>query len=412
MYTPSRRRFLAAAAATAATPLLARLFAVDGGRKAPPPNPIPAANTAFGCDLYAKLRAEKGNVFFSPFSVETALAMTAVGAKANTLTEMQKVLHLPEADKANAGFKTLLAAVNGDGKAADKRGFELSVANALWGLKGYPWRKEFLTATQESFGAGLVEVDFKDEPTARTTINDWVEGHTNKKIKDLIPHGLLDADTRMVLTNAVYFKGKWELEFDKKATKEGPFTGADGKKTDVPLMHKTDEMRYTETDDLQAVELGYKGGETSMTVLLPKRADGLAAVEKSLSAEVLDGVTKGMRTTDVNLTLPRFKAETKYTLNDPLKALGMKDAFEGKADFTAMHTSPEKLYISDVLHKAFVEVNEEGTEAAAATGVVVKAEAARLPDPPKVFTADRPFLFVIRHTPTNTVLFLGRCEKP
>jgi len=202
MHPLSRRRFLTASAALAATPLLARLFGED--KKPAADNPVPSANSSFGCELYAKLRAEKGNVFFSPFSIETALAMTAVGAKANTLAQMQKVLHLPvDTDKANVGFKSLLAALNGNGKAADKCGFELSVANALWGMQGYPWRKEFLTATQANFGAGLQEVDFVDEPAARKEINSWVEKNTNKKIKDLIPSGILDKDTRMVLTNAV-----------------------------------------------------------------------------------------------------------------------------------------------------------------------------------------------------------------
>lgn len=411
MFPLSRRRFLAGSAALAATPLLARLFAAE--KKPAADNPIPSANSAFGCDLFAKLRAEKGNVFFSPFSIETALAMTANGAKADTLAQMRKVLHLPDdTSNANAGFKSLLAALNGEGKTADKRGFELSVANALWGMKGYPWRKEFLTVSQANFGAGLVEVDFSNEPAARKTINDWVEDHTNKKIKDLIPSGILDIYTRMVLTNAVYFKGKWEVEFDKKQTKDGPFTLADGKKVDVPLMHRTGKMRYAEADDWRAVDLGYKGGETAMTVILPKKADGLPDLEKKLSADTLSAVTKGLRSHEVMLALPRFKAETEYTLNDPLLALGMKDAFTKKADFTGMHTSPEKLYISHVLHKAFVEVNEEGTEAAAATAVVVKALSAREDDRPKVFTADRPFLFVIRHTPTDTVLFLGRFEKP
>jgi len=176
-------------------------------------------------------------------------------------------------------------------------------------------------------------------------------------------------------------------------------------------MHRTDEIGYAEADEWQAVDLGYKGGETAMTVILPKKADGLADLEKKLSADTLATVTKGLRSQKVILTLPRFKAETKYELNDPLIALGMKDAFTGAADFTGMHTSPEKLFISDVLHKAFLEVNEEGTEAAAATAVVVKADAAR-PETPKVFKADRPFLFIIRHTPTNTVLFLGRFENP
>jgi serpin B len=405
----SRRRFLAASAALAASPLAARLFAMNR-KPEPTANPIPAANTAFGCDLYAKLRGEPGNVFFSPFSIEAALAMTACGAKGNTLAEMRKVLHLPaDADSTNAGFKSLLTTLNGDGKPADQRGFALSVANALWGQKGFPWRKEFLTVTTANYGAGLVEVNFADEPAARTQINTWVEDHTNKKIKDLIPKGLLDAATRMVLTNAVHFKGTWDVEFDKKLTKDGPFTLADGSKKDVPLMHKKSETWYSETADLQAVDLRYKGGETAMTVLLPKKVDGLEAVEKKLSAELLDTVGKGMRHTEVALTLPRFKVETKYTLNDPLMALGMVEAFGPSADFSGL-TPADKLYIAKVLHKAFVEVNEEGTEAAAATAVVMKR--ASMPQTPKVFKADRPFLFLIRHTPTNTVLFAGRYEKP
>jgi serpin B len=405
----SRRRFLLSSAALAATPLLARLFAEE--KKPATDNPIPAANTSFGCDLYAKLRAEKGNVFFSPFSIESALAMTAHGAKGKTLTEMQKTLHLPaETEKTSDGFKTLLATLNGEGK--KDRGYELSVANALWGMKGYPWRQEFLKASKAAFGAGLEEVNFADEPTARKTINDWVEANTNKKIKDLIPSGVLDADTRMVLTNAVYFKGQWEVEFDKKLTKDGPFTQADGTKKDVPLMHRTGELRYAEGDDWQAVDLGYKGKETAMTVLLPKTADGLADLEKTLSPDLLAGIFKGVARPKVILTLPRFKAETKFSLREPLEGLGMKDAFTGKADLTGMHTSPEKLFISHVLHKAFVEVNEEGTEAAAATAVVVSKASAAIDDRPKVFKADRPFLFVIRHTPTNTVLFAGRFEKP
>jgi serpin B len=216
----------------------------------------------------------------------------------------------------------------------------------------------------------------------------------------------------MVLTNAVYFKGKWEQEFDKKLTKDGPFACGDGSKKDVPLMHKTGEMWYAETDDLQAVELGYKGNETAMTVLLPKKADGLAGVEQKLSADTLAAVAKGLRHEKVILTLPRFKAETKYKLNAPLIALGMKDAFGGGADFTGMHSSMEKLYIAFVVHKAFVDVNEEGTEAAAATGVMMQTTSMRPPTQTVIFRADHPFLFVIRDTPTNTVLFAGRFEKP
>lgn len=413
MSAVSRRKFLAASAASAVAPLVPRLFSMNQ-QPDRTTDRIPAANTAFGCDLYAQLRSDSGNIFFSPFSISTALAMTACGAKGKTLAEMQKVLHLPlNTSQTHSGYQSLLAALNGEGKPADKRGFELSVANALWGMKGYPWRDEFLKVTVAHYGAGLVEVDFGNEPAARARINTWIAERTNQKIQDLIPKGLLDALTRMVLTNAVYFKGQWEREFDKKLTKDGAFTRTDGSKIDVPLMHKKAAFRYTETDALQAVELPYKGGETAMLVILPRRSDGLAAVENDLTPAVLQQVQNSLRSTDVVLTLPRFKTETKYTLNDPLKALGISEAFNDRtADFSGMHTSPEILFVDKVLHKAFVEVNEEGTEAAAATAVVIATRAAPVPKTPKVFKADRPFLYVIRHTPTNTVLFVGRFEKP
>ena len=407
MLFPSRRRFLAAAAALPVAPSF-------GLARRPEPDPPRAANgsNAFGGDLYGQLKSEKGNVFFSPFSIETALGMTSAGAAGNTLAEMRKVLHLPgEPEKAHAGFKAMIAALDNEKVPAGKRGYELTVANALWGMKGFPWRKGFLAATAENYGAGLIETDFAMPEVARGIINKWVEDKTREKIKDLIPERMLTKLTRMVLTNAIYFKGSWEAEFDKKLTKDGPFHLADGTKQDAALMHRHAAMSYVETADYQAVELPYKGKDTAMLVWLPRKADGLADLETKLSGKTIAETVKALRPgTEVELTLPKFKVETEYSLAEPLVTLGMKDAFDaGKADFTGMHTGREKLAISAVIHKAFVDVNEEGTEAAAATAVVATEPSE--PPKPKAFQADRPFLFAIRHVPTGAVLFLGRVSQ-
>ncbi len=409
MMSPTRRGFLATAAAI---PL-----AYSFGRASKPEESklfnIAEGNNTFASDLYGQLKSTKENVFFSPFSIEAALAMTSVGAKGNTLAEMLKVLHLPqEAKQAHAGFKTMLGVLNNEKVPASKRGYELSVANALWGVKGYPWNKEFLTTTQENYGAGLIDTDFTMPDAARGIINAWVEKETHDKIKNLIPKGALTPLTKLVLTNAIYFKGTWEVPFEKSQTKAGPFH-AGSEKQEVPLMNRHAAMSYAETPDYQAIELPYKGRETSMLVWLPRKAEGLADLEKALSGAAIAATVKAMQSrVTVDLTLPRFKVETESSLQEPLAALGMKDVFdEQKADLTGMHSGREALSISAVIHKAFVDVNEEGTEAAAATGVVVGATSVQLPVEPKVFRADRPFLFAIRHIPSSTVLFLGRLSK-
>lgn len=407
----SRRRFLSAALAAGAAPLLGRLGRLSAAE--PATNPVPAAVNAFTFDLHRQFVGKPGNVFFSPLSIEAALGMTAAGAKGATLTQMRKALGLPaDAAAAHAGFKALFASVNDEKAPADKRGFELAVANAIWGSATYPWRKEFLGVVSDSYGGGLFHTDFAASEAARAKINSWVEGQTKERIKDLLPKGVLTPLTRMVLTNAIYFKGKWEQEFDKKQTKAGPFQLANGTKGEAQLMHKTLACAYAETDDVLAVELPYKGKDVAMLAILPRKTDGMPALEKAITGAALDGVVKALRMEErVQLTLPRFKMETSYDLAPPLKALGMTDAFDqAKADLTGMHTSSEVLYITAALHKAFCEVNEEGTEAAAATAVVVGTKS--VPLRPKAFKADRPFLFVIRHNPTGTVLFAGKVEKP
>ena len=405
-----RRKFLTASAALALTGGSRTAFAQTRATEpAPDWSKLVNGNTQFGFDLYGELRGEAGNLFLSPFSISAALAMTAAGAKGQTLEEMQKVLRLPE--NAHIAFRDVLKSIN-DESDPKKRGFALSTANALWAQQGYPWKPEYKKLVSHFYSAGLFDVDFKSDPeAARGTINAWVEKETKDKIRELLGRGVVTAATRLVLSNAIYFKVDWQNPFKKEATKDLPFTTADGKKTDTPLMFRIGSYPYAETDTFQALDLPYVGQRISMTVILPKKADGLPAVEKELTEAKLAETLKSLRyESSVNVTLPRFKTEKSFTLNKPLQALGMKSAFSN-ADFSGMHTGGEQLDISAVVHKAFVDVNEEGTEAAAATGVVVKATAAA-PTTPKHFKADHPFLFLIRDHKTGTVLFLGRLENP
>lgn len=369
---------------------------------------IAKSNDAFAFDLYSQLRSDDGNLFFSPTSISTALAMTYAGAEGDTEKELATTLNfsLPEAE-VHPAFASLMAKLN----APEKDAYELRIANRLWGQTGYGFLPKYLAITRTDYGAELAQVDFINEAEqARRRINGWVEKQTNDKIKDLIPQGAVDSLTRLVLTNAIYFKGKWEHEFDKKGTKDAPFTVSADEKIDVPMMFQKERFKYGETADLQLLEMPYNGDDLSMLVLLPKEVDGLAAVEKKLSAENLDKWTKGMRKLEVQTHIPRFKLTEQFQLNSTLSALGMPSAFNpGRADFSGMNGKKD-LYITAAIHKAFVEVNEEGTEAAAATGIVVGVTS--LPPPPKVFRADHPFVFMIRDSRTGSILFLGRVTNP
>jgi serpin B len=372
-------------------------------------------NTHFALNLYAQLLAEdpKGNHFLSPFSISTALAMAAAGARGETQAEMVRTLHLPE--QAYVAFGALLRDFNGGDPA--KRGFTLSTANALWAQQGYPWRAEYKKLLQQDFRAGLFDVDFISQPEqARNTINKWVENETREKIKDLIPPGTITPLTRAVLTNAIYFKGDWLSQFDKKMTREQPFTRLDGSQVKVPLMYQSNpkECLYAETADLQVLDLPYTGKRLSMTILLPRKPDGLPDLEKQLHAEKLAQILGALGPAGkVEVFLPRFRLEMQrpYSLNKPLRELGIKKAFSHVvADFSGMHTGPERFFITAVLHKAFVDVNEEGTEAAAATAIVGGIKSVR--PQPKIFRADRPFLFLIRDQQTGSILFMGRLVDP
>ncbi len=250
-------------------------------------------NTAFGFDLYGELRNDAGNLFLSPFSISTALGMAAAGAKGKTLEEMEKVMHLPT--DVHAGFGAIIKSLNEEPD-AKKRGFMLSTANALWAQKGYPWKPEYKKLVSDSYAAGLFDVDFITAPdAARGTINTWVEKETKEKIKDLLPPESVTRDTRLVLTNAIYFKGDWENKFEKKDTKDLPFTTAGGKKIDAPLMFRVGGYSYTDNDSFQMLDMPYAGKRISMTVILPRKADGLSTVEKELTGDKLTTALKTLR---------------------------------------------------------------------------------------------------------------------
>jgi len=368
-------------------------------------------NSAFAVDLYGRLKEKEGNLFFSPYSISTALAMTYAGARGDTEAQMAKVLHFGLGqDKLHGAFQQVAGQLKPRGK---KPGYQLSVANALWGQEGYKFLDPFLHIGQTHYDGGLRPVDFAASETARKRINTWVEKETRGKIKDLIPSGVIDSLTRLVLTNAIYFKGDWLSQFDKAKTKDKAFTLQDGKTVQTPTMHQTGKFGYMETPLFQAVELPYVGRDLSMTILLPRAKDGLPAFEKTLTADKLAQWLRGTRRPrKVILSLPKFTITCNVPLSAVLQAMGMTDAFSRKANFAGINGKSNDLYIKAVLHKAFVDVNEEGTEAAAATAVVVATRSARRPLPPVVFKADHPFLFVIRHRLSGSILFMGRVANP
>jgi serpin B len=379
----------------------------------PPVEPISIistedGNNLFALDLYAKLREEPGNLFFSPYSISTALAMTYAGARGETEKQMAKTLHfvLPEGKLHNA-LSRLQRDLNERGK---KGAYELTVSNALWGQKGYGFLKDFLGIIASNYEGGFNEVDFaSDAESVRQTINKWVEDKTNGKIKDLIGPGILDKFTRLVLTNAIYFKGNWAKQFDGNKTEESSFTLLNGEKINVSMMNQRAEFNYMETEGVQGIELPYTDDELSMFIFLPKKFDGLGDLEKSLTLENLSDWMEQFSKREVIVSVPKVRMTNQVSLVDVLRSMGMQDAFSMKADFSGMDGTKD-LYISAVIHKAFVDMNEEGTEAAAATAVILRLKSAPVKAP--IFRADHPFLFLIRDNKSGSILFMGRLTDP
>ena len=371
------------------------------------------AGNQFAFDLYGRYCGDGKNMVFSPYSITSALTVAFEGARGATASEMRAVLHLPQDSmKVRRDFKTIDSSLNHP--ASDS--CTLTTANALWAQKEYPFVPAYFTVAQNYYGCGLTNVDYiTDAEAVRLMINSWVETKTNSRIKDIIPQGLLDALTRLVITNTVYFKSNWLSRFDSAATNDLPFTLASGAPVTVRMMHQTNYFNYAETVNFQVLEMPYLGSDFSMVFLLPKTAP-LSSVETSVTGGKLAYWLESMENQEVAVSVPRFKLETKYSLNESLAALGMKQAFDPrKADFSAMSmiTAVERLYIVAVLHKVFIELCEAGTEAAAATAVIIGTTSCPGPKPPpKIFNADRPFMFLIRHLPTGSVLFLGKVENP
>jgi len=375
------------------------------------------ANNRFAFNLYSTLSKDpiydKGNLFFSPFSISSALAITYEGAQGTTADEIQSVFFFPKDDAARrGGFQQLFRGINqGNSR------YILKTANALWAEKTYPFLPDYMDTAQTYYSANATNLDFRNQPEdSRITINRWVEDQTNDRIRDLIPQGIITTLTRLVITNAVYFKGTWVKQYDKNDTREDTFAVAPGNTVPIQMMERTDEdaiFNYTETGRLQVLEMPYAkdgGKQLSMLVLLPK-ANDLAAVEDSLTVQQLSELRNRLRSQRVKVFFPRFTLETKYSLSPVLATMGMPTAFTFHADLSGMDGT-QNLYVREVVHQAFVDVNEEGTEAAAATAVVIELKSMQIDEQVPVFRADHPFLFLIQDNDTGNILFLGRVMNP
>jgi serpin B len=392
--------------------LMAAPTPARGGGRGSTPNPEVAGNNRFALNLYDRLEAREGNLFFSPFSVRTALGMTRGGARNRTATQMDEVLCFATRDEAL--HRALVALGSGPEPGNGSPGYSLSVANSLWSQRGYPFLPEYLGLMRDTYGAGGGEVDFAHAAeAARKQINEWVEQHTRRRIKNLLQPEDLGPTTVLVLANAIHFKGSWVRRFDEKQTRDRPFfppaaPGESGgeRKILVPTMHQTTRLGYLRDKDLTVLELPYHGEAVSMVILLPSSRHGLGRLEASLTPALLRDRLRRITTQEVALFLPRFRLNSRLRLKDPLIALGMTDAFDGaRADFSGM-TGNRDTWIDRVIHQAFVKVNEEGTEAAAATAVVTKRGGGTF------VHVNHPFLFLIRDRRTGAILFLGRVVDP
>jgi len=370
------------------------------------------ANNQFAFDLYSELdKSEQGNIFYSPYSISAALAMTYEGAKGQTADEMKSVFHFPEKNILRPNFAKIYSDINKENK-----NYELKTSNALWVQKNHPLLKDYTNRVEKYYGGKATNLDFERETEkSRQTINSFVEKQTNNKIKNLIPQGVINLYTRLVLTDAIYFKGIWKWEFNKSDTNnEQPFMITPSNIVETPMMYMypdTANFNYADTDGLQILELPYKGGKISMLILLPTK--NLSTLESSLTLKMLKKWEGQMSETNLDtIGLPKFKLNTKYFMGKTLSAMGMPTAFsDRKADFSGM-TTAEHLYISEVIHQAYIKVDEKGTEAAAATAVVMEVASSALHSQRNTFIADHPFIFIIQEKDTGNILFLGRVVNP
>lgn len=449
-----RRHLLALSGALAAGTLggCTSELRADGGspaRAAPGPEPdvedeqlreLVHQTNGFAFDLFRELLDDGGNLFASPVSVSLALAMAYAGARDETRSQMSETLRYTLADDAlHEAFEALQRELDSRGageeepeqqatgaQAGNAQGaddaetedepvpFELTIANAVWGQADYPFEEPYLETLADHYGGGLREVEYRAEPeSARRAINEWVADQTEERITDLLPEGAVDELTRLVLANAVYFLANWQHPFPEAQTSQATFTALDGTDHEVPMMRENRSWQYATVDGAQAVELPYVGGDVSMLVVLPPAGE-FESYERALDGETVAGLVDALASREGSVQLPRFEFDAGFQLRSVLARMGMPDAFDpeeadfsGVADFEA---TGEPLFVDDVYHEAYVAVDEAGTEAAAATGVVMGTTS--VPTDPFEFVADRPFLFCIRDRPTETILFLGRVVDP
>ncbi len=364
------------------------------------------ANNQFALELYTELSKNgKENIFYSPYSIFAALGMTYEGAKGETKDEIKSVFHFPEDSTLRPNFAKIYNDIN-----KNEEDYELRTGNALWVQKDYPFLEDYINIVVKYYGGKVSNLDFvKETEKSRQTINNFIEEQTNGKIKDLIPKGVLDYLTRLVLTNAIYFKGTWQWEFNPKNTEEVDFKITPTDIVKVPMMYMKPEkakFNYADLEDLQILELPYKGEKISMLILLPK--DNLEDIQPLTIEKLKEWKSQTKEETLDEIYLPKFEFDTKYFMKEILSDMGMPTAFEMDADFSGMDGT-KSLYIKEVIHQAYVKVDEKGTEAAAATGVVMELTSIM---PKNIFRADHPFIFIIQQNDTGNILFLGRVNDP
>jgi len=366
------------------------------------------ANNKFAFELYSQLnKSEKGNIFYSPYSISAALAITYEGAKGQTADEIKSVFHFPESNVLRPNFAAIYNDINKGAK-----DYELRTGNALWVQQGFPLLGDYTSKVEKYYGGKAANLDFvKETEKSRQTINSFISEQTNNKIKDLIPSGFLDVMTRLVLTNAIYFKGTWQWEFDISDTRNEDFKVTPDNIVKVSMMNmypKKASFNYVDTGEAQILELPYKGNKISMLIILPTK--DLASIESSLTAEKLNEYKSKMKETKLDsISLPKFEFNTKYFMKDTLSVLGMPTAFSERADFSGM-TGKKDLFIDFVIHQAYIKVDEKGTEAAGATTAFVMELTSGIPR--NVFKADHPFIFLIQEKDTGNILFFGKVVNP
>ncbi len=372
-----------------------------------------SGNSAFAFNLYQQLtKGNSGNIFYSPYSISTALAMTYAGANGDTATQMAKALDftLPQS-QLHSAFNDLALQLASRGQGAsgtNGKSFALNIANALWCEKTFNFLPDFLNTLGQNYGAGVNLLDFVNSPEpSRVTINNWVSNETNDKINNLIPAGAITPQTRLVLTNAIYFDAAWQNPFSADKTQSGTFNLLDGSTVSVPMMNNEGSYGYTKGSGYQAVELPYSGDQVAMDIIMPD-AGNFTKFESGMTADSISGIIGNLQNGSLSLTMPKFSFDSTFSLNAALSALGMPIAFSDQADFSGM-TGNKDLTIADVVHKAYVAVDEQGTEAAAATGVMMSAMAILNQN---TLTIDHPFIFVIRDMQTGAILFVGRVMNP